>query len=265
MLKLRNPKWIFILNTMPIIIIFILFYEEFSIINSQLDEINISYWKSFGWTLFLLGALNFSYGIYAVLTKQKVSVYYSLFALLLYIPFIYIYSFNSEKIIPFSIPRWMLLGEMVVYVGTLLMPTLTYSLFVLVTHFTPHKKAHIAGKNFLFAVLIPIIWYLFSQIILPLWKPLENNYSIHVILILTIIGTLLFLFFIIRGVFIIVTKKSQVWRKYQLTWKIPISIVFPLLGLTVNNGILYYDFNISNSGIFGDFNNPWFYVYSLLL
>ena len=43
------------------------------------------------------------------------------------------------------------------------------------------------------------VWYLFSQIILPLWKPIGDNFEIHMLLILIITGTLVFLFFIIRG------------------------------------------------------------------
>ena len=99
---------------------------------------------------------------------------------------------------------------------------------------------------------------------MPLWKPVENNFGIHLLIIFIIIGTLIFLFFLLRGVLIIATKKADVWQKYQLAWKIPISIILPLIGLAVNNGHLFNDFSVNSSGIFGDFNNYWFYVLALM-
>jgi len=240
-------------------VLFFLFIGEFNIIKSLLNEENISLWKNFGWTLGALGLLNFIYGIFLTYKKKNVSALYGAIALLCYIPFIYLYSFHSEDIIPFSIPQWMIPGNMILYVGTFLMPTLAYSLFVLVVHFTPKSKNHKVWKNLLIAIIIPISWYLFSQIILPLWKPVENNFGVHTALIFIIIGTLIFLFFLIRGIYILATKKADIWQKYQLVWKIPISIILPLLGLAVNNGLLFNDFLIGESGIFGNFNSYWFY------
>jgi len=264
MRNLLNPKWIFIINTFPIIVLFFLYFGQFSIIKTLLDEESISLWKSFGWTLGVLGFVNLFYAIYLTIRKHKVSVLYGVLALLCYIPFIYLYGFHSDKIIPFSIPQWMISENMILYVGTFLMPTLAYSLFVLVSHFTSETKEYKAWKNFLIAITIPILWYLFSQIILPLWKPVGSNFGTHALLIFIIIGTLIFLFFLIRGIYILATKKSDILLKYQLAWKIPISIILPLLGLAVNNGHLFNDFGASNSGIFGDFNNYWFYILAVI-
>jgi len=264
MRNLLNPKWIFILNTIPIVVLFFLSIGEFSIIKSLLTHENINLWKTFGLTLGILGFLNFGYAFYLTIKKKKVSFWYGGLALLSFIPFIYFYGCFSDKIIPFSIPQWMISGNMISYVGTFLMPTLAYSLFVLVTHFTSEVKEHKAWKNFLFASIVPISWYLFSQILLPLWKPVEHNFGIHVLLILIIVGTLVFLFFVIRGIFILATKKAVVWQKYQIAWKIPISILLPILGLVINNGLLFNTFGSNNPGVFGDFSSPWFYGLAVL-
>jgi hypothetical protein len=114
------------------------------------------------------------------------------------------------------------------------------------------------------AIGIPIAGYLFTQIILPLWQPFDRDFSVHAMVILVITATLVFLFFLIRGVFILATKKAEVWQKYQLVWKIPIAIVLPLIGLAVNNGHLFNNFGPSDSGIFGDFNNAWFYILAVV-
>ena len=260
MRNLLNPKWLFVINTLPLVVLFFLIFGQFNIIKTLLEESSIQLWKSFGLSLGVLGLMNFAYAVYLILKKKNVSVWFGLIALLCYIPFIYLYGYHLDKIIPFSIPQWMVSGNIFLYVGTFLMPTLAYSLFVLVSHFSPENKEHKAWVNFLIAIGIPIAGYLFSQIILPLWQPFDMDFSVHAMVILVITATLVFLFFLIRGVFILATKKAEVWQKYQLAWKIPIAIVLPLIGLAVNNGHLFNNFGPSDSGIFGDFNNAWFYI-----
>ncbi|MFT7239330.1 MAG: hypothetical protein ACI93L_003430, partial [Cyclobacteriaceae bacterium] len=264
MRNLLNPKWLFIINTLPLVVLFFLFFGQFNIIKTLLEENNIQLWKSFGLLLGILGILNFAYAVYLTLKKKKVSVWYGLLALLCYLPFIYLYGYHLDKIIPFSIPQWMVSGNIFLYVGTFLMPTLAYSLFILVSHFTPEKKEHKAWVNFLIAIGIPIAGYLFSQIILPLWQHVEGEFYTHTLVVLVITATLVFLFFLIRGVFVLATKKADAWQKYQLVWKIPIAIVLPLIGLLVNNGQLFNNFGPNESGIFGDFNNAWFYILAVL-
>jgi hypothetical protein len=264
MRNLLNPKWLFFINTLPIVVLFLLFIGEYNIIKSLLNEENIKLWKTFALALGVLGLFNFGYVLWLMAKKQKVSVFYGVVALLCYIPFIYLFGFHSDKIIPFSIPEWMFSGNNLLYVGTFLMPTLAYALFVLVAHFTPETTEHKAWKNFLIAIIFPVSWYIFSQVLLPLWKPVNYRFGIHLIIIFVIIGTLSFLFFLTRGLLIVATKKAHHWQKYQLVWKIPISIVFPLIGLEVNNGHLFDYFGANGSGIFGDFDGHWFYLLALM-
>ncbi|HTO15653.1 MAG TPA: MSEP-CTERM sorting domain-containing protein [Edaphocola sp.] len=264
MRNLLNPKWLFIINTLPLIVLYFIFFGQFNIIKTLLDENSIQLWKSFGLSLGIIGLLNFAYIVYLTMKQKEVSVWYGVLALLCYIPFIYLYGYHLDKIIPFSIPQWMISGNIFLYVGTFLMPTLAYSLFILVAHFTPENKKHKAWANFLIAIGIPIVGYLFSQIILPLWQHVEGEFYTHTLIVLLITATLVFLFFLIRAVFILATKKAAVWQQYQLAWKIPIAIVLPFIGLSVNNGHLFNSFGPSESGIFGDFNNNWFYILAVL-
>ncbi|MDI9603965.1 MAG: MSEP-CTERM sorting domain-containing protein [Bacteroidota bacterium] len=264
MRNLHNPKWLYIVNTLPLVVLFFLFFGQFSIIKTLLDEDCIRLWKIFGLSLGVLGLLNFLYAVYLTLKKKSVSVWYGVIALVCYISFLYLYACYLHDVFPSSIPRWMVSGNLFLYVGTFLMPTLAYALFILVSHFTPENKEHKAGVNFLIAVGIPLLAYLFVQIILPLWQYVEGRFYTHAFLVLAISATVVFLFFLVRGVFIIATKKAHAWQKYQLAWKIPIAIVLPLLGLLVNNGLLFDDFGTSDSGIFGDFSNAWFYILAVI-
>ncbi|MDL2223766.1 MSEP-CTERM sorting domain-containing protein [Bacteroidales bacterium OttesenSCG-928-M06] len=265
MKSLLNPRWILLINTLPIMILFFLFLGEYNIIKSLLNEENVYLWKSFGCCLGILTLLNAVYAVYAILKKRKVSIFYACAALLTFIPFIYLYVNHASEIIPSDIPQWMTSENLLLYVGTFLMPTLAYAILVLVVHFTPESKNHAAWKSFLMSIAIPILWYVFFQVITPLWQPIDSNYSEHVFIIFIIISTLLFLLFLIRGFYIVATKKSNQWNKYQLYWKIPIGIIFPILGLLINNTLLFnHDIFMADEGFFGNFNNYWFYILAII-
>ncbi len=262
MKNLLNPRWLFVINTLPIALLFALFGAQFNIIKSLMSERDIHAWVLFGLTLGTLGSLNFAYALHLTMRKKKVSGWYGVLALLCYIPFVYVYSYNIGTIIPSAVPQWMLADNLFLYVGTFIMPTLAYSLFLLVLYFTPSDKEHQVGVNFFISIGIPVFWYLIAQLILPLWHVFDNEYGMHAIVIIVITGTLTFLFFLVRGIYILITKRAQGLQKYQLIWKIPLTLILPLIGLLVNSGRIYGSYG--DSGIFGDFDDPWFYILAVV-
>lgn len=263
MRNLFNPKWILLVNTLPIVVLLFLFSNEFAIIKSLLNEQNLVIWDSFFKALLTLGILNLAYAILLIVKRFEVSYIYAFAALFIHISFIYWYGYHSGEFISFEIPRWMLNSDLEIYPATFMMPTLVYSLFILVVHYTPKAKEIKALRSFLLAIIIPIAWYLFVTAGLPLWSRLTGDFGIHIGLVFIISGTVLFLFFVIRGVYIITVKKERNWTKYQLLWKIPISLLLPLAGLMLNNGNQFNYFS-RDSGVFGDFSNHWFYILTVL-
>ena len=259
MKNLLNAKWLLVINTLPVILLFLLFYSEYSIIKTLLEEYSITLWGYFGFTLFFLTIIHLTYTILCIVKKRDISIFYAIPALIIYTVFLFVYGKYSSDILPFNIPRWMISNDLTLYAGTFLMPTLAHALFVIVIKLTTKGKAHKAWVNFLISISIPLLSYLFSQVVMPLWRHSSFGYSEHVIIIAAIIGVVLFLFFLIRGIYILSIKKSAFWRKNQLLWKIPITIILPILGLAVNHGFLIDTFG-NNRGIFGDFSNPWFYI-----
>jgi len=144
------------------------------------------------------------------------------------------------------------------------MPTLLYLLFVLVVRFTQNIKEHNAWKNFLVAIGIPLLGYLLSQTIFPMWRIVEANFGIHTSIIIIISSTLVFFFFLIRSLYILLYKKSSIVNKHPVVWKVLLTLVLPVIGLLLNNGFSFYDLNLSESGVFGNFSHPWFYVLVVL-
>ncbi len=76
MRNLLKPKWLFIVNTVPILILSSLLFGQYSIIKTLLEEEHIKTWKSFGMALALLGILNVIYSMYLIIKKKKVSIWY---------------------------------------------------------------------------------------------------------------------------------------------------------------------------------------------
>lgn len=249
-----NPRWLLIVNTLPIVVLFFLFSGQFNIIHSLLYENNIRLWVYFGLSLALLSVLNLAYTGFLILGKKKVSMIYSCLALFSYTLFLYLFYFNFNNFCPSNLPRWMISENLFLYAGTFIMPTLVYSLFVSVIHLTPETKEHNSLINFLLAISIPVLGYLFYLIILPLWRFPSDQFNTHVFLILVIVATLVFVFFLIKGIYILSTRKAK-WQKYQLAWKIPIAIIFPIVGLILNN---------NEFRVFGDFSSIWFYTLAIV-
>ncbi|WDF46849.1 MSEP-CTERM sorting domain-containing protein [Chryseobacterium sp. KACC 21268] len=260
MKSLLSPKWIFLINTLPVLVLLILGFQEFSVIKTLLKPETIWLWKSCTFWLVALGMINFGFAVFLVLKNYKIKTDFAFFMLISNIVFLYFYYYNFNEIIPPSVPQWMLSGETMFYVGTFLMPTLAYSLFILVVHFTPENKLKSPWRSFGLALCVPLLFYLVVQLIVPLFRNFQTDYNNHLILVF-IAGTLFFLFFLLRGIFILIQMKSDFFRKYQLIWKILFAIILPIIGLLVNAGIFSFDFSSSNErGIFGDFNGFWFWL-----
>lgn len=264
MKNLLNPKWILLTHILPTLVLFFLLFNQYSIIKTLLEPHQIQFWALFASTLGVLSLSSLMYALYLILKHKLIPIWFGLASLLVYITFMYLYSYYSGSMVPRSIPRWLVSDDVFLYVGTFLMPIFAHSLLVLVLQLTHTNKSHKAWVNFFMALSIPLLVYLFTQTVLPLWQSVKGEFYLHAMLVSIIVLTLAFLFFLIRGVYILVSNKSKTWAKYQLAWRIPIAIVLPLVGLFINNGVIPMDFFISNAGFFGDFSHPWFYILALI-
>lgn len=255
MKNLLNPKWLIVLNTIPIVILFCLYFNEFQVIKTLLEDTNIELWLNFGYVLLLLALVTLGYSISCIFLKKRLSEYYAFSSLIIYSGFLYTYSVYSNDIIPWNIPRWMLSSESFLYPGTFLMPTLAHALFIAILRLTHETREHKAWKNLLAAICVPLLTYIFFQIILPLWQPVDYMFEQHIIIIAYVIGVILFLFFTIRAIYILHLKKGKNRKKIYLIFKLIIGIILPLIGLYVNKNM---------NGIFGDFNSFWFYALAII-
>lgn len=255
MKNLFNPKWLLIINTLPICILFFILYQEYSIIYTLLNEENIRYGLIFGLSLVGLATINLLYALFLINRKKEISPYYAGFCLLVYIAWIYLYTVFYDNVIPRDIPWWMLSGYIFVYVNTFLMPTLAFAILLLVAVFTRKPEKRPVWVNLVIVVLIPALSYLWIMVLLPMCRLNLRFLSSHFWIISFIMVTLIFLFFVCRSIYVIAARKSYWWKKLELLWKIPLTIVLPVIGLFLNSG---------GESFFGAFDHIGFYILAVL-
>ncbi|GAB6124162.1 MSEP-CTERM sorting domain-containing protein [Dysgonomonas termitidis] len=249
MRKLLNPKWIFLINTLPVALILFLEWGEFQIIKSLLEYPALARWKTFALVLLILALLNAAYAIVQTVRKKRIDMVYCIVSFVAFLCFIYIYYYNYDDLVPSGIPDWMISGNLPMYAGAFLMPTLIHALFALALLLTPHARKQKASINIVVAISIPFFTYVFATMVLPLWDGMRFG-SEHLYLVSAILATTVFLFFIIRFIYILISRRN-IFKEYELAWKIPVAIIFPILGLYINKEF---------DNLFGNFSDPWFYI-----
>lgn len=266
MKNLLNPRWLLLIHTAPVLFLTFLLSAQYAIIKSALSEENILLCTIFASSLFVLTASIFVYTVIQMLRKKSLSIYYGFVSLSAHVIFLYVYCNYLSDMVPLSTPLWILGDDIIIYVGTFLMPTMAHAVLIIVLWLTPEDKKHRPWMNLLWALLIPMSWYIFGQLILPLWRMVNFQYDFHVIIVLAIVSTISFLFFLIRTLYIITVQKITFFIQYPLAWKIPLSLIFPILGLLFNSGWFFNSgsFTHSSNSIFGNFNSIWFYVLTLM-
>ena len=258
---LLHPKWIVFVTIIPSILLILVFWGDFKVIHPLLNSETKNRWLTFGFSFGFMTALQIAFTIYALLKKQKITLFWALGTLLFYLIYLYAFSYNFDLLIPSSIPNWMLTGNHLLYTGTFLMPTMAFALFILVTLSVPENQNLNPWSNVLYAILFPMVAFVFFFIIAPFWKTVNQGFGIHSLLIIVIAAIILFLFFLVRFIYTIMSKNAKNYKENVLIWKVLFAIILPLIGLSLtrknNSGLDFSD-------VFGDFSSLWFPFLAIL-
>ncbi|MEM6263976.1 MAG: MSEP-CTERM sorting domain-containing protein [Bacteroidota bacterium] len=265
MRSLLNPKWIFLVNTLPSLVLAFLFWSNYTIIHSLLEPENLGYWANFTMVFGAMILLNAGYAALLIRLKKKVSPIYAVLVLMAYIVLLFEFFDHSNKLYPWDLPAWMLNGDYTMHVLTFLMPTLAYGLLVMVLRATPEPEKKSATLSLIWIPVIPAFTYLFIMGFSRIrWNggPEDSALEEFVLLIISITLTVLFFFFLVRFFYIIGNKKSLFSKETSLIAKGIFSIALPLAGL-LTNAMMFGGSMSGNEGVFGNFNTYWFYGLAL--
>ncbi len=251
---LKNPKWLLLVNSLPLLILAYLLYGQYDIIKSLLDEETIALWHKVAIYIGALGAINLIYVLVQTIRKQSVSLWFSILNLILHIGTLYL--LLDTRLTPWSIPSWLVTTEPMFYIFTFLMPTIAYWSLLLLDFFTPQAKETNPILSIATTLMIPLSVYFFIQVIAPLWQGASWKYAHHFFSITAVLLAYFFLFFFARSIYILTLKRDFLGKTPKMLGLLILGIILPLIGLIVNQG---WHHN-TNEGIFGNFSSIWFFI-----
>ena len=265
MFNLLKPKYLLLTTVGPLVLLALLGWGEWGVIKTLLPPASVARWGqlALGLAGLLLGTLG--YAGWAGWRGRLVSTGYAGAALLAYGGFLTFYSWHSNEVLPREIPRWLVPTDLLVYVWTGLMPALAYALLVLVVRATPTGRPHSAGLSFGLAAIVPLGGFAGVELLdfLGAYRWFGGGLNWLLTLAALTVGPATCLFFLARGIYILALRREN--RALSLGLKLVVALVLPLLGLAVNNGLLWgQGLTTPGEGVFGDFSSPWFYGLAVL-
>lgn len=247
MQAMRKPIWVFLTITLPQMIILAALGKIFSVIRPLMNEWQVSGWKIFGAVILLFIVSATAYAILCLIRKKEIASWFGIVVFSVYVPIIYVSLFLRGDLIPASVPGWMMFDlEPVIVLEALIVPALAYGMLLSVYWLTPQKGETKVVNDIIWTISIPCVFYIIFTVIIP-WLNGSGEILEHAAMILFVLGSIAFLFFLIRIIYIFLCQKPDFWKKLIL----PAVLIFPLLGLSLNHSI--YD-------VFGDFSHPGFFI-----
>lgn len=247
MQAMRKPIWVFLTITLPQIIILAALGKIYSVIRPLLNEWQVNGWKIFGAVILLFAGSATVYAVLCLIRRKEIVPWFGIVVFSVCVPVIYTSLFLRDKLVPASVPGWMMFDlEPVIVLEALIVPALAYGMLLSVFWLTPQKGEAKVVNDIIWTISIPCIFYILFTVILP-WMNGVGDILEHAVMILFVLGSIAFLFFLIRVIYIFLCKKPDFWKKLIL----PAVLIFPLLGLALNHSL---------NDVFGNFSHPGFFI-----
>jgi hypothetical protein len=262
---LTNPRWLFAVNTLPLLIFSWLAWRQYSLIESLLETSEKGDWLMFAYATAVMLISTTGGAIWLTVKKERVPV--ALVTGLFIATGLYLFYgvWVMEELTPWRVPRWLAGDDLLLYLFTFTMPAMGYSLLTAVHYATPEPEERKVWPNFAGMLGIPVAVYLVAMVVIPMMGRTNGNFFEFTMVLAFVASTVAFLFFLVRGIYLLALGRDRLLKEYRLAWLIPLAIIFPIVGLIINNGH-WQPGELRNApdAIFGDFSHPAFYVMALV-
>jgi|GEM_PF-340321 len=269
---LYHPIWILFAITIPQSIFALIAANIYLTINAEFSDKQKILWKIFG-LIFIGKIICYTiYSIYRWINKKGVHKFLSFIILITDIAFIYTISYFISDIL-FGLPTWMFSVEnYFLFFATFSVPAFFYAIIFLEKTVRSYLKIKRLWLDFIIAVIIPVFWFFFFKIINNLkfqYKFLQSRIIYHIFIVLFILLTLSFYFFVLRVIIGLYKKNSEKIKKIMPVWTLLFALIFPVCGILLNE--MYFPFSLLKNikqfkyldnfhFIFGNFSNPLFLI-----
>ncbi len=258
---LINPLTVFLVVLMPQLGLAIYGYRIYALLYSQLATEGHQSWTALA--AWYAGSLLLTCVIStATLVAKRMKWLLALLGMTTNIALLYFILGHATDLIPPSIAPWML-DERGSFLTTLscVMPTVLYYLFVVMFELTPPGSQK-AWKSFLVTLAIPICCYLIMTLRSSQIDNLPSGgYWSHLYIIACITILILFIFSLFRWLIILSRRPAPI---RNIIIRLFFGLIFPLVGLWVNEYAPFIGASSNTGGIFGDFSDPIFPILATL-
>ncbi|MBL7939278.1 MAG: MSEP-CTERM sorting domain-containing protein [Flavobacteriales bacterium] len=255
-----NPLGILLGHVLPAAVLAFLFYDVLSVVHPLLEPKHVDMWSVYAAWLLGMVLTSSMYALVLLRMGKSVHFLYGIAVFLIYVPFLYGSMDNFSDFLPADIPRWMVPDDIELYAIRLLSIPLGHALFVLVAASLPEGSRGQPLRDLLIAVAIPLLCYLFVQVVEP-WR-WDIDFEEHLWVVLGVTMVVAFLFFVFRGIAALVVRAGPGSKVLGWILRSIVALVLPLMGLAVNNGLLS-DWREVH-GVFGDLSHWGFYLIAVL-
>ncbi len=267
---IRHPAWLLAAITVPQALLLFFLGRDYQILRTEIAAEYLAQWHLYLGVLAVLCSGFTAYGIWCLVRSRPLKgAWLSPVALVLYIACLYAFIANGGYLYSNAVPAWIASSENgLIYVLTFLSPGLLYALILGVFELTPEKdeSARRILLNFAGVVLLPIGSYLALMLIMNVRVAGASQVQEFLFPIFLIAATVAFFFLLIRAVLLLGRGRlgeAMSAPGVQIPFRLVIGVVFPLLGLVLNNhGELIGLREMTH--VFGDFDHPGFYIFALL-
>jgi len=249
---------LFATTTLPQVLLLLVFYSQYTLLRSQLDETEIHMWHLFATILGVLVVSTLATGVRCIKRQKPLPATYAIFTLLAYSAYLVTYYLFESEIFPRSIPNWVLSEDSHFYTVTLLMPALAHGVFILVAHLTRPEDDPSIVASIMGGIFVPGGLVVLGLFMLVFTDLIGSDVTSVLVACFFVVATIALLYFLVRALYILALRTHTTLENHRLIWKIPVTILLPLAGLALNNGLII-DGPIFHE-IFGDFRHPLFYI-----
>lgn len=270
--RVAHPVWLLLSQTAPAILYLSLVYQDWGAVRTLLDDQTRSAWALYyGW--YAVHCLVFAIAAFAFLRAGRL-----LPALPVALPlvgatlvWVWFYAADINRFVPPDAPRWMWnANHLLSFPATFVTPSVLYALLLLVERFTPEPvSARRAALSVLGLCAVPALFFLIRQF--DALEALLNAAPDLAGPLLFVALSLAFAFFLLQCLWMLVRGRAGRFIA-QSPWRYAIyglfALVFPLLGLTLNNHgemIRIGESSLADmTHFFGDYSHPIWYALAAL-
>lgn len=259
MKQLHKPQWLIFAAILPTLLILIVCLTNYQVIESLLEPSHKVGWIICGSVLGVGVVALFTQAILSMIQRKSLPRWIGGVIFGGYTLFLYIYLSNSSKIIPIDIPQWMFFeGNLNFLMYSLLLLPIAYAGLLIVEQYTPAvMKRKAVARDIGIVVLIPFVWFVGLNIVVPLLagSRLNEEISLHLFIVALIASVSLFLFFLGRVIYYFF-RKRRVSTVAAVVLRVLFFLLFPVLGLYFNQ--------IEGINILGNFTHPLFFIIAIV-